>query len=213
MSERKKSDFQALASLLEVMSPSTLNDLRMRFPEQRSLFEPSYVLGGENAENITPAPEALAAFSRAGAEGAERALKGIIVMLGKRIRRARFVKLCGSIVTSVSSAGVVSALMLTQPQTAIAVALVGFTGSVASIVGEHMSQPLAGNQKSLGELLADAISAEAKLRDLHVIILSGTTLPHDEAYAIASKVNSVATTIREIMIYGNFPVADIENIS
>jgi hypothetical protein len=189
-----RSDFQALASLLQDIAPQALAALRIRFPHQASLFSPAHVLGSQDAQSGVDDIEALSAFAKAGVEAAGRALEAIINTLGKRIKRARNIKLLGSVVTSVSSAGVVSALMLSQPQTALAVALISFGGSVASLVGEHMSQPLAGNQKSLGELLGDALGAEAKVRDLRLTAMATASLPREETYALASRVNAVATS-------------------
>jgi hypothetical protein len=194
---------RAIAALLTKVDPESLARLRVQFPDQKRLFDPTFVLGDEQplpvqSKEIT----ALRSFSEVGLAAAERTLQKLVTALSGRIRLARSVKLAGSIMASVSSVGVISALALKKEDTALITAFIALISSVAALVGEHLDKPLVGNQKSLADLLGDALSAESKARDLHTELLSGAFEATDSVLAFATKVNEVAASVRAIMVYG-----------
>jgi hypothetical protein len=197
---------RAIAVLLSDTNPQALADLRARYPNHERLFEPAYVLGQEPIEaarsSVLQEVEPLRAFAEAGLTAAELKLEQLVAVLSKRIKRARSVKLAGAITASVSSVGVISALALAQSETALLTALVGLVSSIASLLGEHMEQPLIGGQKSLGELLGDALSAEGRARDLRVEFLGGAFGSLDAILSLATRVNEVAARVRAIVVYG-----------
>src|SRR5262245_48922368 len=109
-----------IAILLAESSPAILSDLRREFPEFKTLFDPSYELGksvenGRSAEASTRRNYALKVFAEKGLDVAEQKIEKIISTLVMRMKRARAVKVSGTIVATLSSAGVISALALSKP--------------------------------------------------------------------------------------------------
>src|SRR4051812_5889374 len=144
---------RAIAALLADVEPQALAQLRAEFPEQKHLFDPHYRLGYEPSTPASVGPtleaQALRSFAEVGLTAAERKLEQLIAALIKKMKLARFVKLTGAIVASVSSVGVISALALDQREAELVAALVGLTSSVTALIGEHLNQSLVGSQKSL----------------------------------------------------------------
>jgi hypothetical protein len=196
---------RAIANLLADIAPEQLDRLRREFPDQKEIFDTFHVLGGEPSETILSGAreiDALRTFAEAGITAVESKLPRIIQALIYGIKRARITKLVGAIMASVSSVGVISALTLNQRQVAMATAVVGLISSTASIIGEHLDRPLVGNHKGLGDLLASALGAEAKVADLRVSLLAGSFGSPEGAVTLAGKVNELAAQVHEIVVFG-----------
>jgi len=71
----------------------------------------------------------------------------------------------------VSSAGVISALALSDRAAALATTSLGFMTSVLALVGEHMDAPHFGARKSLGELTSELLDIEREVKEQTLLLL------------------------------------------
>ncbi|MCP3391877.1 hypothetical protein NLM27_24085 [Bradyrhizobium sp. CCGB12] len=196
---------RSIANLVASETPAELARLRTLFPEQKGLFDTSFVLGDETSQSELHdgrRAEALRAFAEAGIAAAESRLSKVIKALVLQIKRARTIKLVSAIAAAISSVGVISALALDKRHVAIATAVVSLAASVASIIGEHLEQPLTGTQKALSDLLVSALRAESKVADIKISLLTDDLSPPENLLSLVRQMNEVAAQIREIVVFG-----------
>jgi hypothetical protein len=196
---------RSIANLVASEAPAELDRLRGQFPEQKQLFETSYVLGEDASRSAQPDPhrvEALRALLETGIAAAESRLPKVIKALVLRMKRARMIKLVGAIAAAISSVGVISALVIDQRRVAIATAVVSLVASAASIVGEHLGQPLIGAQRGHGDMLTSALRAESDIVALKTSLLSADPGPPENLLSLVRQMNELAAQIREIVVFG-----------
>ena len=198
---------RAMASLLADVNPKKLSELRNQFPDHVYLFDVSYTLGeskidkGSTTGSDVVGLSALRALIEETISVSGPSIEKIQFALTSRIMSARRTRLGGSIIAMVSSAGVVASITASAPSTAIAVSILALFGSVAMLVGEHLEKPVIGGDKSLHELLSNAIVAESSFKEVNIRLLSEDLGKIETLVDIAKKVNKISATIKEASVF------------
>lgn len=211
MNEQLLPPLRAIAELLANAAPQTLQHLRSKFPEDAELFKQGYVLG-ESTSSPDPSSRKLAAiraFAEAGLNTTEAEAERIIQILTERLKLARKIKLVGSIIASISSVGIISALALGQPSTALVTAIIALISSLSSLIGEHLTQPLIGEAKGGADLLSQTLTAERRARELRLKLLGADFESPADLISFAGVVNELAASIREVTIFGGLRLASL----
>ena len=119
------------------------------------------------------------------------------------MQRARRARLSGGI-ASIAGAALLAA------QTAGALpnnlqllwSAVSMAGALLVFWGEHLEKPLVGQQRSLGELLADVLVAEDSLAEVRLRVLADDAGDTSSLMDIARRANEAAARIRKAMVFG-----------
>lgn len=80
--------------------------------------------------------------------------------LRRRIDRANIIQLVGNIVTAISGAGVISAVVLQSYAAAVVTAIIGFLSSCLMLISQHLQAPLG---KKLSESLDDLVKLGSQI--------------------------------------------------
>jgi hypothetical protein len=199
---------RGLASLLAALQPAALNQLRARFPEEQELFETRFVLGSRATEAgsaSTRRKKALQALVDETLAASRVAVPYIVQEIGARMKRARLSRLSGGIASTLAAA-----MLAAQTAGALAINLqllwstLSMVGALLVFWGEHLEKPLVGQQRSLGELLADVLVAEEGMTEVHLRILANDAADTASLMDIARRANEAAARIRKAMVFGGF---------
>jgi hypothetical protein len=199
---------RGLASLLAALQPAAFNRLRAQFPEEQELFDTRFVLGPKATETAAVSlrrKKALQALVEEALAASKVAVPYIVQQIGTRMQRARLSRLSGGI------ASILSAAMLAA-QTAGALpinlqllwSIVSMLGALLVFWGEHLEKPLVGQQRSLGELLADVLVAEDGMSEVRLRMLANDAADTSSLMDIARRANEAAARIRKAMVFGGF---------
>jgi hypothetical protein len=201
---------KSINSLLESHSKERLLLLRREFPEYPDLFDPMRRLGASRGASgasrgvegaVATEPrrvDAIRALALSGLEVANKRIPFIVNNLSRRLKFVRAMKLFGGIIAAISSAGVISALALSNQKTAMITACLGFTSSITALVGEHLEKPFGGGDRgSLLEYLQQILNAEKSVNEVSLRL----TAEDGDMVALAREVNEIASSIRSVEIY------------
>ncbi len=204
--ETSKGTLSALGVLLRGEDPAGAAALSRDFPELAPTLAEVKVLGeARETEGHRRGGAKLARgyveLARLGLAAATGRAERLMAALPRRMRVAKRLKLYGGVLSAFSSAGVLSALALSQGVAALATASLGFSTSIVALVGEHMDQPLFGARKSLGELITELLDIEREIRE-QKLELFGMTGPVDAVAALtaARKANELAARLRVLEV-------------
>ena len=199
---------RGLASLVTALQPAAMNRLRAQFPEEQELFETRFVLGPKATETAAASlrrAKALQALVEEALAASKVAVPYIIQAIGTRMQRARRSRMGGGI-ASILGAG----MMAAQTAGALPINLqllwstVSMLGALLVFWGEHLEKPLVGQQRSLGELLADVLVAEDGMSEVRLRMLANDAADTSSLMDIARRANEAAARIRKAMVFGGF---------
>ena len=202
---------RAMASLLQAANPALLDNLRARFPTDSDLFDSTYILGADaesTADVIDPSRQlALRSLVEATLQAGEKSIPPIVHGLSIRLRRARVTRLAAACATAVAGALTAApAVGASLPLPLLLGPGVAIVASAAMLIGEHWEKPLAGTQKSVGELLSETLVAEdifadVKLRMVAEDLSRGTVL-----LELARRASEAAAKLRHVSVFGGVPM-------
>ena len=199
---------RGLASLLAALRPAALNQLRAQFPDEQELFDTRFVLGPKTTEAGAASvrrKKALQALVNETLAASKLAVPHIVQEIGVRMQRARLARLCGGIASILSAA-----MLAAQTAGAIPINLqllwsaMSMAGALLVFWGEHLEKPLVGQQRSLGELLADVLVAEEGMAEVHLRILANDAADTASLMDTARRANEAAARIRKAMVFSGF---------
>lgn len=198
---------RAMVSLIGDANPDSLGALRKRFPQYEDIFERVYVLGApSNAPPDTPCREdrvqALEALVRTTIAISMPLIERAISSLMTRGRIARNARLIGTAIATFSSAGVITSIATSHSIIALGVSVLTIFGSISALLGEHFEKPFIGGQKSLGELLGDAVLVESQIREIQIILIGEEQKDQATILGLARRTNEIAATIKRICVFG-----------
>ena len=145
----KDVEIQALVELLARRAPNALAELRERFPEFADRLQPGKRLGDrERAGALNGEVEAfLVALAHETVEHATAECSAAYVRVGDRIRKTARYRLGGALTSSISSCGLIAALMADATEAAIVVGTLTFVSSTFTLIAQYHQD--AGGQTSL----------------------------------------------------------------
>lgn len=190
----------SIIELLDVSDPALLEGLRRRYPDHADLLQRGMVMGATAA---TAVDHLYCDLSREGLSAAETQLTALLRLLPRRLARAKTLRLIAAVVTSLASAGVLSAVFSDAPFAARVASAVAFVAAVGNLLAQYVETPLAGGKGTLADSLDELVGIEAQLRELKVrLVEADHHAPGEErCREIAQTVNDLAARIRHRQLF------------
>jgi hypothetical protein len=202
-------DLSALGFLLEREAPAAKAQLVAQYPNLDPELARSKTLGSvrarstsvQSAEEEKTLARAYLETAKVGLDAADALVARLLVSVPHRIHTARKLKLVGGVVSSISSAGVLSTLALAKGSATAIAAVFALAASLLAIVGEHLETPIVGTKRSAGQLITELLHVE---RDIKISKLELVRLQLNasvaEALAAAKNVNGLAAKLRYVEV-------------
>ena len=181
------------------------------FRADADLFDSTYILGAEAepaAAAIDPSRQlALTSLVEATLQAAEKSVPPMIQGLSLRLRRGRATRLAAAVATAVAGALTAApAIGAALPLPSLLGPGIAFVGSAAMLVGEHWEKPLAGTQKSVGELLSETLVAEDILADVKLRMVTEDLGRGTVLLELARRAGEAAAKLRHVSVFGGVPM-------
>src|SRR5215207_546407 len=133
MSSSPSLNVQAVVNLLGRLQPQKLHELELRYPDQKAVLSPGKILGDHTPPRPLLMDLAIESFSLAKDQG-----KLISETLRRRIRASARLRMIGSILASLCSAGIVAAVLHGHSASALAAASIAFVSTVITMVAQYI---------------------------------------------------------------------------
>ena len=202
MSETTTPQIAALIDVLSAHDPPGLARLRKQYKSADVILRQGMTLGGGRARS----PDIEAAF----VDAALTALKAVRARVRpnldytrKRLSQAKTLRLTGSLITAVTGAGVLAAILSNWPDVVKAcAAIVNLAGSACALIAGHLEGKLHGDTRSVSDLfeslIKTAVEAESEISLLEIDLRLGRLTP-DVAKRV-EHANALAAKLMEIEI-------------
>lgn len=201
---------RAMTSLLAAVHPAALDELRIRFPASGTLFETTHVLGEapkEPSGDAASTRSAIKALVETTVSSGDEHARAIVNALSRRMRRVRQTRFFAALATAV--AGTLTAapvLGAALPLPALLGPALALAGGLLMLIAEHADKPLAGGQRSLADLLADTLVAEATFADVRLRMLSEDVKHEGTLLEVARRAGEAAAKLRHVSIFGGIAI-------
>jgi hypothetical protein len=187
----------ALVDALNRYQPDQLDKLRQQYPEQSELLAQGQLMGEVNPEPILVAKLAIMTL-----KAIKTPARNILNRLRKRLKRARKIRLIGNIVTAISSAGLISAVLVDSKGAAIASALINLVSSISLLISQHLESSSFGNQNGLHELFDQLVETVVDMEDLESKLTVALKIQddEDELLRLAQESNALVAQVRKVQL-------------
>ena len=198
-------EVNALVNTLNLYRPDQLDALRQRYPDHSELLTPGKWLGESNNTGNTGVVVAeLAIYTlQAITEDANNGLRS----LHRRLRRAAKIRLMSKIVSALTSAGLISAVLVESKGVAIATASINCVSSVSLLISEYLESSFSGRQnrrQDLNQLIKAVVDIE--MLEFKLTIGIQTKANDEKLLKLAQEANAVVALVRGILSsIGNLP--------
>lgn len=188
----------ALIELLEYSNKEEYEELLTKYTEHKKILQKGITLG--------ELPLDVKAMS-------ELTIKTLLIVndlilkitkaLQKRIKKARLISLIGSLIGVLSSAGLISALLLDDKEITIITASINFFASISVIVSAYIEKSLYGNNTNLNDYIQQVIelSQEANEIDSELKLLMKLNKNEEEIIMLIRRANSISAKINAMRIH------------
>jgi len=185
----------ALVNALNRYQPEQLDKLRQKYPEQSELLALGQLMGEVNPDTILVAKLAIMTL-----KAIKTPARKILNRLRGRLRRARKIRLMGNIVTAISSAGLISAVLVESKGAALASALINLVSSVSLLISQHLESSSLGNQNGLQELFDQLVEAVVDIEDFESKLTVALKIQdnEDELLRLAQEANALVAQVRKV---------------
>jgi hypothetical protein len=187
----------ALIDVLNLYRPDQLDELRRRHPDQIDLLAPGQMLG-EVSVRATAAAE-LAVLSL---KAIKDRIKVNLKWLRRRLKQAMRIRLMSNIVSAVTSAGLISSVLLQSKWAAITTALINLISSISLIISQYLESPFLGKQSNSQDLFDQLVQAAVDIEELEFKLTIGikNQASEEELLELAQKANSVVASVRRVEV-------------
>ncbi|MCL1471625.1 hypothetical protein [Argonema antarcticum] len=189
-------EVNALVNTLNLYRPDQLDALRQRYPDQSESLTPGKKLGESNNTGVAVAELAIYTL-QAITEDANNGLRSLHL----RLKRAAKIRLMSNIVGAVTSAGLISAVLVESKGVAIATALINLVSSVSLLISEYLESPSSGEQnrrQDLNQLIKAVVDIE--MLEFKLTIGIQTKANDEELLKLAQEANAVVALVRGILM-------------
>jgi len=195
----------SIVELLAAEAPVRLHALRQRYPEQEQMLRVGRILGTNQSRQ---SDRIYCDLCSAGLDAAEQHLTRLLQVLPTRLTRAKKLRLIASIVTSLTSAGVLAAVFADATLVSRVTATVAFVAAVSTLLAQYLEVPLSG-KGTIANHLEELVGLEVRLREIKARLaeaeLEGQE-PRSDRHGtmcrdIAGSVNELAAQIRRIQLF------------
>lgn len=153
MESRTLLNIQAIVNFLDRTQPEKLKQLRIRYPDYQAALSPGKILGEKETSRDLLMELAAATFAAAKNHG-----RVVSDLLRRKLRTSARLKMSGSIVSSLSSAGIVAAVFQGHTSNALIAGIVAFISALMTMIAQYIDDFAAGGG-STRELLQKVDSA------------------------------------------------------
>jgi hypothetical protein len=186
----------SIVELLFRSAPEAIESLASRFPDQREELQPGLQLGGARSD----AQSFLLNLAREGISAAELQIKQLLVVIPSRLTRARRWRLAATIVSTVTSAGVVSAALAEARVATIVGSSLALAASLFGLFAQHIEAPLFGSSAGLSEVIEAMLRAEARVPTLKLELAQAGGKPTTQLDLIVRSVNALCAEVRRAQV-------------
>jgi hypothetical protein len=189
----------SIVELLKSSGAEGLEALRRTYPSHAAYLEVGQQLCEREEESETGF---LLELGENGLRVAQREVESLLRLLPKRLGRAKCLKLIAGVVTSLTSVGVISAVILNAQTAALLSGVLNLAGSISVVVAQHLESPLLGSTPGLHGLIEQGLKLEFDVKSLQVK-LSGVRQVADieRIKTFVQEVNQVCAGVRSIQIF------------
>jgi hypothetical protein len=185
----------ALVNALNRYQPEQLDKLRQQYPEQSELLALGQLMGEVNPDTILVAKLAIMTL-----KAIKPPARSILNLLRRRLKQARKIRLMGNIVTAISSAGLISAVLVDSKGAALASALINLVSSVSQLISQHLESSSFGNQKGLQELFEQLVETVVDIEELESKLAVALKIQDnpEELLRLAQESNALVAQVRKV---------------
>ena len=185
----------ALVDTVSLYRPGQLDTLRIKYPDQHELLARGQVLG--KAKSNSAAMVELAIYAL---EIARERIDFNLLYLRKRLRFAKKLRLITNVVSALSSAGLLGAVLGDKSSFIIVTALINFFSTVGLLIAQYLESPLFSEDSSPQKLFDQLVHIIPKVTDvefkLKVSIESKAT--NAETESLVQQANALVASVRSI---------------
>jgi hypothetical protein len=187
-----QADIGEISRFLGGYAPAQLEALRQRHPKERAYLEPRGVTLGGGAASDTATDAACAML-----DSVDQIASKAIVETIQKLKSARTLELCGSVLALLASGGVIGAVFGFSATTAAAVlAVIGFLANLVPLVTNWLRGTV-GGQGSIGESF---IKLRELTWDARALRAKFTHLPDGQSSAdLIQQANSLARDLYVVL--------------
>ena len=199
MSETTTPQIAALIDVLSAHDPAGLARLRKEYKSAGGILTQGMTMGARRARS----PDIEAVF----VDAALTALRAVrervqpnLDYARERLSRAKTLRLTGFLITAVTGAGVLAAILSNWPDVVKAcAAIVNLAGSACALIAGHLEGPLQGDKRSISDLfeslIKTVVEADPIIVALEIDLRLGRLTP-DVAKRV-ERANALAADLRE----------------
>jgi hypothetical protein len=190
----------SIIELLDAKNPAAIQGLRARFPDELRMLSSGLLLGGDSDANARNA-FIYCDLARTGIETARNDIKSILTELPRREVWAKRLKLFAAIVSAITSAGIVSSVLLGQPKATIVGAVLNIIAAVVGLVATYVETPMFGS-RSTAELIEECLKLDDEVRKAWVSLQEILRRENGDCFEIVAGVNDICAKLRRISLFG-----------
>jgi hypothetical protein len=185
----------ALVNALNRYQPEQLDKLRQQYPEQSELLALGQLMGEVNPDTILVAKLAIMTL-----KAIKPPARSILNLLRRRLKQARKIRLIGNIVSAISSAGLISAVLVDSKGAALASALINLVSSVSQLISQHLESSSFGNQKGIQELFDQLVETVVDIEELESKLAVALKIQdnQEELLRLAQESNALVAQVRKV---------------
>ena len=185
----------ALVNALNRYQPEQLDKLRQQYPEQSELLALGQLMGEVNPDTILVAKLAIMTL-----KAIKTPARSILNLLRRRLKQARKIRLMGNIVSAISSAGLISAVLVDSKGAALASALINLGSSVSQLISQHLESSSFGNQKGIQELFDQLVETVVDIEELESKLAVALKIQdnQEELLRLAQESNALVAQVRKV---------------
>lgn len=197
----------ALVSFLGDYAPSYLANMKRNFPTYSELLKSGVPLGKVPATSKTDRI-VLINLTQESLRIAKNHAEPNMDRMRVRLARARMLRLVSNIAATITSVGLLSAILGQSSKAVIVVtAMLNFLVTSVALVANYLEAPLYGDQGSPVDLLQTLITStvEAEQIDSALEVLRHNKGTNDEIFSLVSKANATIARLRtaELQLWGS----------
>ena len=185
----------ALVNALNRYQPEQLDKLRQQYPEQSELLALGQLMGEVTPDTILVAKLAIMTL-----KAIKTPARSILNLLRRRLKQARKIRLMGNIVSAISSAGLISAVLVDSKGAALASALINLVSSVSQLISQHLESSSFGNQKGIQELFDQLVETVVDIEELESKLAVALKIQDnpEELLRLAQESNALVAQVRKV---------------
>jgi hypothetical protein len=189
----------SIVELIQARMPDVLAELRRSHPDSLDLLSEGLVMGDKA---MAPGSAVYCALARSGLQVAHKEIADILRDLPLRARYAKRIRLIGSIVAALMSAGVVTSAIFSTKEVTIITALLSFVVTVGGSAASYLETPLFG-ANGIAELTEECLRLEMEAQKAEFELQFQLSMENADCINAATTVNDICAKLRRLSVFGD----------